>query len=65
MIDAARAYLKLAAMEQVAGNQTLSHEYVLSAQESFKNAGHDIPEEKLSKEVTRLAALPQPISPPL
>ncbi|MFZ0951632.1 MAG: hypothetical protein WAN17_05155 [Candidatus Sulfotelmatobacter sp.] len=65
MIDAARAYLKLAAMEQVAGNPTLSHEYLLSAQESFKNAGNNIPEEKLSKEVTRLAALSQPISPPL
>jgi hypothetical protein len=38
---------------------------VINAQESFRGIGRDIPEEKLNKEVTRLAALPQPISPPL
>jgi hypothetical protein len=65
MIDTGRAYLKLAAMEEVAGNAALSRLYVINAQESFRGIGRDIPEEKLNKEVTRLAALPQPISPPL
>ncbi len=65
MVDAGRAYLKLAAIEEVAGNFSRSHQYVLSAQESFKNAGNDIPEEKLNLEVTRIAALPQPMGPPL
>ncbi len=65
MIDAGRAYLKLAAIEDLAGNAALSHQYVLSAQESFRNAGNDITEEKLNQEVTRIAALPQPMSPPL
>lgn len=65
MVDAGRAYLKLAAIEEVAGNFSRSHQYVLSAQESFRNAGNDIPEEKLNLEVTRIAALPQPMGPPL
>ncbi len=64
-IDTGRAYLKLAAIAEVAGNAALSHQYLLSAQESFRHAGNDIPEDKLNKEVTRLAALPEPISPPL
>jgi hypothetical protein len=65
MVDAGRAYLKLAAIEELAGNTTLSHQYVLKAQESFRSVGRDIPEEKLNQEVTRIAALPQPMSPPL
>jgi hypothetical protein len=65
MIDTGRAYLKLAAIEELAGNAPLSHQYLLSAQESFRSVGNDIPEEKLNQEVTRIAALPQPMSPPL
>ncbi|MGA2374192.1 MAG: hypothetical protein ABSF72_01640 [Candidatus Sulfotelmatobacter sp.] len=65
LIDMGRSYLKLAAIEDLAGNSALSHQYVLSAQESFRRIGRDIPEEKLNKEVTRIAALPQPASPPL
>ena len=64
-IDTGRSYLKLAAIEEVAGNAALSHQYLLSAQESFRSIGRDIPEEKLNQEVTRIAALPQPMSPPL
>jgi hypothetical protein len=65
MIDTGRAYLKLAAMEEVAGNAAMSRLYVLNAQESFKRIGRDIPEKTLDKEVTRIAGLPQPMSPPL
>lgn len=65
LIDMGRTYLKLAAIEELAGNNALSHQYVLSAQESFRRIGRDIAEEKLNKEVTRIAALPQPMSPPL
>jgi len=65
MVDAGRAYLKLAAIEELAGNSALSHLYVLNAQESFRSIGRDIPEENLNQEVTRIAALPQPMSPPL
>lgn len=63
--DAGRAYLKLAAIEELAGNADLSHQYVLSAQQSFRSVGNKIAEEKLNQEVTRIAALPQPMSPPL
>jgi hypothetical protein len=65
MVDAGRAYLKLAALEEVAGNGARSHQYVLNAQESFRSIGRDIPEEKLNQEVTRITALAQPLSPPL
>lgn len=65
LIDMGRNYLKLAAIEDLAGHSALSHQYVLGAQESFRRIGRDIPEEKLNKEVTRIAALPQPMSPPL
>jgi len=65
LIDMGRSYLKLAAIEDLAGNSALSHQYVLSAQERFRKIGRNIPEEKLNKEVTRIAALPQPMSPPL
>ncbi len=65
MVDAGRDYLKLAAIEEVAGNTALSHQYVLSAQKSFRSVGNNITEEKLNQEVTRIAALPQPMSPPL
>ncbi len=65
LIDMGRTYLKLAAIEELAGNGILSHQYVLKAQETFRNMGRDIPEEKLNHEVTRIAALPQPMSPPL
>jgi hypothetical protein len=65
LIDTGRTYLKLAAIEELAGNSVLSHQYVLGAQQSFGRIGREIPEEKLNKEVARIAALPQPMSPPL
>ena len=65
MVDVGRAYLKLAAIEELAGNGDLSRQYVLSAQQSFRSVGKNIAEEKLNQEVTRITALPQPLSPPL
>jgi hypothetical protein len=65
IVDAGRAYLKLAAIEEFAGNSALSHQYVLNAQESFRSIGRDISEEELNQEVTKITALAQPLSPPL
>jgi hypothetical protein len=65
LIDTGRAYLKLAAIEELAGNAGLSHQYVLHAQESFRSMGREIPEEKLDAEVTKIADLARPASPPL
>jgi hypothetical protein len=65
LIDTGRAYLKLAALEELTGNTGLSHQYVLNAQESFRSMGREIPEEKLDAEVTKIADLARPASPPL
>jgi len=54
LIDRGQTYLRLAALEKLAGNSSLSHQYVLSAQESFRAMGHDIPEEELNKGVTKI-----------
>jgi hypothetical protein len=64
LVDTGRAYLRLAAIEALTGNSTLSHEYVLNAQESFRRMGRDFPEEKLNQEVAKINALARPIGPP-
>jgi hypothetical protein len=64
VIDTGRTYLRLAAIEELAGNSNLSHQYVLSAQESFKRMGRDIPEEELNKQVTKIVGVVRPTSPP-
>lgn len=64
LIDTGRNYLRLAAIEELAGNASLSHQYVLDAQESFRSAGRDIPEEKLNQEVAKITALARKTSPP-
>jgi hypothetical protein len=64
LIDVGRNYLRLAAIEELAGNRSLSHQYVLDAQESFRSMGRDIPEEKLNQEVAKITALARPSSPP-
>ena len=60
LIEAGRTYLRLAALDELAGNPTLSHQDVLHAQESFRSMGRDIPEEKLNEEVKKIAALARP-----
>jgi hypothetical protein len=64
LIDTGRTYLRLAAIEELAGNGDLSHQYVLSAQESFKSMGREIPEEELNKQVTRIVGSVPPSPPP-
>jgi hypothetical protein len=64
MLDTGRNFLRLAALEQLAGNTSLSHQYVLNAQESFRSMGTDIPEEKLNQEVAKITALARPSGPP-
>jgi hypothetical protein len=64
MLDTGGNYLRLAALEQLAGNTSLSHQYVLNAQESFRSMGTDIPEEKLNQEVAKITALARPHGPP-
>lgn len=64
LLDTGRAYLRLAAIEERAGNSSLSRQYVLNAQQSFRSMGRDIPEAELSKQVTKIATSPHPISPP-
>jgi len=63
MIDTGRSYLRLAALEQLAGNNNLSHQYVLSAQESFKSMGRDIPEGDLNKQVAKILKAAAPVIP--
>jgi hypothetical protein len=58
-IDTGRVYLRLAALEELAGNGSLSHQYLLSAQESFRRFGREIPEEELNKQVTKIIASTQ------
>jgi hypothetical protein len=53
-IDTGRNYLRLAALEQLAGNTSLSRQYVLNAQESFRSMGRDIPESDLDKQVAKI-----------
>jgi hypothetical protein len=64
LIDAGRAYLRLAALEELAGNSSLSHQYVLSAQERFRSLGRDIPEEELNRQVIKMTASAEPNTPP-
>jgi hypothetical protein len=64
LIDMGRTYLRLAAIEELAGNTNLSHQYVLRAQESFKSMGRDIPEAELDKQVTKIVGVARPNSPP-
>jgi hypothetical protein len=63
MIDAGRSYLMLAALEQLAGNNNLSHQYVLSAHERFKSIGRDIPEVDLNKQVAKIVKAAAPVVP--
>jgi hypothetical protein len=65
LIDTGRNYLRLAAIEELAGNGSLSHQYVLDAQESFRSTGRDIPEENLNQEVAKITALARKTGPPL
>jgi hypothetical protein len=64
LADMGRTYLRLAAIEQLAGNSSLAHQYVLSAQQTFKSIGRDIPEAELNKQVTKIASSVPPNSPP-
>jgi hypothetical protein len=64
LIDTGRTYLRLAAIEELAGNPSLSHQYVLSARDSFKSMGRDIPEEELDKQVTKIVGNVPPRRPP-
>ena len=64
LIDVGRTYLRLAALEELAGNSRLSHQYVLSAQDRFRSMGRDIPEEELNRQVTKMTTLAQPDTPP-
>ena len=63
MIDTGRSYLMLAAIEQLAGNDSLAHQYVLSAQESFKSMGRDIPEGDLNNQVAKIVKAAAPVIP--
>jgi hypothetical protein len=64
LIDTGRAYLRLAAIEELAGNSNLSHQYVLSAQQSFRSMGRNIPEVELDKQVTKIVSTVPSKSPP-
>lgn len=64
MIDTGRTFLRLAALEELAGNRSLSHQYVLSARETFKSFGRDIPEDELNQQVAKMVASAQPGTPP-
>ncbi len=63
-VDTGRAYLRLAAIEELAGNNTLAHQYVLAAQQCFKSMGRDIPEPDLDKQVTKIVATARLNGPP-
>ena len=63
--DTGWAYLRLAAIEELAGNNILSHKYVLAAQQSFKSMGREIPEEELNQQVTKIAVVARPSGQPL
>jgi hypothetical protein len=65
LVDTGRACLRLAAIEKLAGNNTLSHQYVLAAQQSFKSMGREIPEEELNQQVTKIAVVARPSGQPL
>jgi hypothetical protein len=56
LIDTGRAYLRLAAIEERAGNSSLSRQYVLNAQQSFRSIGRDIPEAELDKQVAKIVS---------
>jgi hypothetical protein len=64
LIEAGRTYLRLAALDELAGNRILSHQDVLHAQETFRSMGRDIPEEKLNQEVAKITARAQQNVPP-
>jgi hypothetical protein len=59
MIDTGRTFLRLAALEELAGNSSLSRQYVLSARETFKSFGRDIPEDLLNQQVAKMVASAQ------
>lgn len=64
LIDTGRAYLRLAAIEERAGNSGLSRQYVLDAHQAFLRIGRDIPEAELYKQVTKIASSVPSNSPP-
>lgn len=64
LVDTGRAYLCLAAIEELAGNSSLSHQYVLDAQQTFKSIGRNIPEQDLDKQVAKMVASARPNGPP-
>jgi hypothetical protein len=64
LIDAGRDYLRLAAIEELAGNSDLSHQYVLDAQQTFRGMGHDIPEDDLDRQVAKIVASAHTNGPP-
>lgn len=63
-IDTGRTYLRLAAIEERAGNNSLSHQYLLDAQQSFRSMGREIPEDELKKQVTKIVSSVPSKSPP-
>jgi len=64
LVDTGQTYLRLAAIEELAGNNTLSHQYVRAAQQSFKSVGRDIPEPDLDRQVTKIVASARTSGPP-
>lgn len=65
LFDSGFAYMRLAALEELAGNDGLSHEYMLKAQEAFRNGGHTYSEDDLKKKISELTKLPRPSPSPL
>jgi hypothetical protein len=64
LIDTGRAYLRLAAIEELAGNSNLSNQCVLDAQQTLKSVGRDISEDNLNNQIAKIAALARPNGPP-
>jgi len=64
LVDTGRTYLRLAAIEELAGNSNLSHKYVLDAQQSFKSMGRKISEQDLNQQVAKIVASARLSSPP-
>lgn len=64
LIDTGRTYLRFAAMEELAGNTSLSRQYVLDAHQSFLRMGRNIPEQDLDKQVAKIVASARLKGPP-
>jgi len=64
LIDTGRTYLQLAAIEELADNNSLSHQYVLDAQQTFLFMGRNIPEQDLDQQVAKIVASARLPSPP-